>query len=121
MSDQGLKVDVQAGESAMTFGEMVNGFGSFVDKRVLVSIADEDGNACGSVRGVLKRFLETPSASETGRIVVYDIGIDGVVILSDAAFRGARWSGDVLALQQGGMLLTVRYSERYTDDGEEAV
>lgn len=120
MGGQGLKVDVESCcQSTMTFDEAMDAFEKFVGQRVLVSIADEHANACASVRGVMKRCLEVGEESETGPLKVFDIGVDGIVIVSRAAYRGARWRGEnngVLALQNGHMLLQVERAVRVVDE-----
>jgi hypothetical protein len=119
MPGDGLKIDLESGaESALTFDDAMDAMdamATFVDKRVLVSFADRLGNACASVFGVMKRRLEVGEESQTGALSVFDVGVDGLVILSRAAFVGARWLRDpdtFLALQNGEMLLTVRRHTR---------
>lgn len=124
MAGQGFTVDLErGGESTMTFDEASAALATFADRRVMVSIADTAGHACAGVAGVVKRRLVIgDDEAETGAITVMDIGVDGVVIVSRAAFVGARWrhtdEGDVLALQNGSMLLTVRQIVRRPTDEE---
>lgn len=121
MAGQGLKVDLEiGGVSTMTFDEAMLAVDTLVDCRVIVSIGDLDGNACAGVAGVLRRRLDVGDDAETGRLSVLDIGVDGVVILSRAAYAGARWrstdDGELLALQNGGMLLTIMRALRRPED-----
>lgn len=118
MSAQGLKVDVElGGASTMTFDEVSEALLTFVGQRVMVSIADTDNNACAGVGGVVaRRLVLSDDEAEMGAITILDIGVDGVVIVSRTAFVGARWrcddDGEYLALQSGGMLMTVRTADR---------
>jgi hypothetical protein len=121
MPGQGLKVDIElGGESTLTFDEAMSALDAFVDQRVIVSMADKLGNACAGVAGVLKRRLDVDATSETGRMSLLDVGVDGVVILSAAAYVGARWrtddQGKYLALQNGEMLLTICRCGRRIDE-----
>jgi hypothetical protein len=113
MPGKGLKVDVTRRlESTLSFDEALDALDALVGRRVLVSIADELHNACGSVYGVLTYAVRYGDDAETGALAAFDIGVNGLVILSRAAFVGASTSRvdgvDYLLLQNGAMLLTVR-------------
>jgi hypothetical protein len=109
------------GEPTLSYDEAIAAIDTFADGRVIVSIADKLGNACAGVAGVLKHCLDVDADSETGQLTALDIGVDGVVILSRAAFVGASWNddgdgGELLAVQHGEMLMTVQRAVRRPDE-----